>query len=108
LIGTLFLFPLPSSLNFRDNLIAPTRFRTFLRTKYNIEVVVIAEPPQGYVRVSCQIYNTLHDFEKLRDAVLDICAHSKFTENVCSEIESVVSDCNSAPPGMYTSPTPKE
>ena len=66
-------------LQFEDVEIATYRLRSLLRDKYGMEVVVMAVPPRGYIRLSCAIYNTLEDFHKLRDAILDIIQTKSFS-----------------------------
>ena len=47
--------------------------RSILRNKYNIECAIAGFPDgNGYIRLSHHIYNRKEEYEKLRDAVLEL------------------------------------
>ena len=49
-------------------------FQARLYNEYRIEVPVIEWSERWWVRPCCQIYNTAHDYERLAEAVLTLCA----------------------------------
>lgn len=107
LMGSMANIALPEALVFQDKNVTPTAFRDLLREDYFIEVVVFAIPPHGYLRVSCQIYNSFDHYQVLKEAVLDIIAKEKFTGVALKELQDktapTLSDPEIAPPGPLIS-----
>lgn len=44
--------------------------RSKIREEFNLEIVIVANARGCFLRLSCQIYNTASDYERLKDAVL--------------------------------------
>eukprot|EP00008_Paramoeba_atlantica_P001953 CAMPEP_0201505222 /NCGR_PEP_ID=MMETSP0151_2-20130828/85643_1 /ASSEMBLY_ACC=CAM_ASM_000257 /TAXON_ID=200890 /ORGANISM="Paramoeba atlantica, Strain 621/1 / CCAP 1560/9" /LENGTH=461 /DNA_ID=CAMNT_0047899057 /DNA_START=162 /DNA_END=1547 /DNA_ORIENTATION=+ len=96
MVGSIILVALPKSFHISDPFSAG-RLRYLLRHKYGIEIVVIAIG-DGYLRVSCQLYNTIHDFEVLRDAVLQIEEKKELESENFGAIDSLLKDPEISPP----------
>ncbi|TYJ21150.1 hypothetical protein E1A91_A08G045300v1 [Gossypium mustelinum] len=76
-----------------------SRLRSYLRDCHEVEVPIFYQVPKdgedgvrandgcitGYVRISHQVYNTLDDYEKLRDAINQIVEDGKTCKMLCIE-----------------------
>ena len=106
--GSMANVPLPPALRLADAALAPAALRDLLRRDYAVEVVVFALPPRGYLRVSCQLYNAIDDFTRLRDAVLHVIRHRKFeppaVDALLRETALYLSSPDLAPPGPLLQP----
>ncbi len=75
MIGTLASIPLgPGDYTFTTTALAFDPIEEILRDRYHIEVPVLACPdgPASLIRIACQIYNSIEQYEYLADALLEI------------------------------------
>ncbi|KAE8660826.1 Detected protein of confused Function [Hibiscus syriacus] len=96
--ASMIMIGLPSRLSLNSDEDA-VRLRSHLRDCHGVEVPVFYQVPKDgedsvrdedghitrYVRISHQVYNTLDDYEKLRDAINRIVENEKTCEMLCIE-----------------------
>ena len=76
MFGPMSLVMLPSSLYCHADLVDYSKaeeIQNKLYYNYNIEVPVKCIEDKLYVRISCHVYNSLSEYKKLADAILDMC-----------------------------------
>ncbi|KAK7406829.1 hypothetical protein VNO78_08463 [Psophocarpus tetragonolobus] len=73
--SSMLMVALPSSLHITTDSDA-LKLRTRLRDHYGVEVPIFFTGLTAYARISRQVYNTVHDYYKLRDAINQLVQHS--------------------------------